>query len=266
MTTEELKEIVETNKEWRINNENNNFEVNLIQKLQEIEVIIKVKSGDIIKYIFNDINYAFAAIESWAYYIKRWALDDENYVILEPSAYWTIYKKVTNGKLLILDTKYQMWVNDEKSRFLRPKEIMNENNRAVYGLFFKGECFYIGSTGDYIERWKQHYIEFQNGTNEMYNQFHNYQEYLEYKVLENIESVEKMLGRSLDKGVRIFEEIERLYIVKLKPPFNKEGVKCDYVYHSKDAPWNKGLRYKELDKIEKGVEKHIKSIKVYKLK
>lgn len=262
MTTKELKEIMEMNKEWRTND---NFEVNLIQRPQEIEAIIKVKSGDVIKYISNNINYIFAAIESWGYHIKEWALDNENRVILEPSAYWTIYKNTTNGRMLILGTGCQMWVNDKESRFLLPEEVMNGNNRAVYGLFFKGECFYIGSTSDYIERWKQHYIEFQNGTNEMYNQFHNHQEYLEYKVLENIESVEKMLGRSLDKGVRVFEEVEKLYIIKLKPPFNKEGVKCDYVYHSKDAPWNKGLRYKELDKIEKGVEKHIRNIKVYKL-
>ena len=175
--------------------------------------------------------YALLAERLWNSVIAdNYRLLPNNIIYLEPSTYWTIYKKIKNGKSFIKGIGYKMLVNGVQHTFpitdfyFHPIDIEMNGSRGVYGIYYQDKLLYIGSTNNFERRWTEHYNNFINKdkSQPMYQIDDIDTDLLDFQVLEDDTSVEYMFGIE-EPSMWIYNLIEGIYIKVLKPIYNIAG-------------------------------------------
>jgi hypothetical protein len=86
------------------------------------------------------------------------------------------------------------WFPDTSYYFSNQETPLGE--RAIYGIYYQGTLFYIGSTGTGVEqRWKEHHECFKEGSdlNLMYQRGYDPME-VQYKTLKTASELQEELG------------------------------------------------------------------------
>lgn len=178
-----------------------------------------------------------AMIYVWKEKIKnQFTLDENNHtIILEASLYWDIFKKVNYGRE-ILKKSYK--INGIPYRFCEPSYYFNTPERqlaenwGIYGIYYKDELWYIGSTkAGFITRWTEHAKNFQagQGTNKMYaaGKILGLED-IHFEELLSAEEIQDSLSLLTPLGAGILKVIEFSYIKALKPAYNVLGISAPF--------------------------------------
>ena len=166
---------------------------------------------------------------------------DKKLIHVQPSQFWTIYKKIEEGKNIlkavgVLGGKIKVNENfysfPDTDYYFQKEENNNFSTRGVYGIYFREELIYIGSSStDVLERWTQHAQSFT--THSPQNQMYKIQdlEDIEFKLLYEDKEINEMLPikqKVVSTGTIQF--VEQLLIKTLKPRYNIQGIAEPFQY------------------------------------
>lgn len=209
-------------------------------------VTYKTVLGDIFSATFYTKKsgiYAPVFIKIMDYICDNYILKKEKKLIfLPPTQYWTIYKKIEEGPTIlravgILGKSFS--VNGERYSFPHTDYYFHQDKneqkdiiRGVYGIYFRGDLIYVGSSStDVIERWTQHANNF--SAHSPISAMYKIQdlEDIEFKMLWEDKDINDMLPipqKVVSSGTIQF--VEQLLIKTFKPRYNIEGVSAPFKY------------------------------------
>ena len=222
-------------------------------KIEENEKGYKIVSyttafGDVFKATFYSKKkeiYTTIFIEIMKIIGTNYSLNSSKKLIhLSPTQFWTIYKKIEEGKNIlkavgVLGGKFK--VNEtfysfpNTDYYFHQEENNNFSTRGVYGIYFREELIYIGSSStDILERWSQHAKDFI--IHSPHSQMYKIQDLddIEFKLLYEDKEINEMLPikqKVVSTGTIQF--VEQLLIKTLKPRYNIQGVIEPFQYKGK---------------------------------
>lgn len=149
-------------------------------------------------------------------------------IVLPSNIFWRIYKKNAIAKEMLHTLGFE--IEGTKYKIVDRDYYFPQNMQVVYGIYYNTDLIYIGSSGNYIDRWKQHDINFRNKVEqEMYAAGFDADK-IEYRVLIEGSKVFEDLGAKPDQW--ILENVEKFMIEWLQPRYNKEGKSQDFVFRA----------------------------------
>lgn len=189
--------------------------------------------------------YAITFIEIMNIIGTNYILNSNKKLIhLQPTQFWTIYKKIEEGKNIlgavgVLGGKIKVNENfysfPDTNYYFQKEENNNFSTRGVYGIYFREELIYIGSSStDILERWTQHAKSFT--VHSPQNQMYKIQDLddIEFKLLYEDKEINEMLPikqKVVSTGTIQF--VEQLLIRTLRPRYNIQGVVEPFQYKGK---------------------------------
>ena len=213
--------------------------VNIDNDIVEIET----NQGDKIKLIYstkkqNKDKLKVVAAHIWQTFITDYQILPEGIIYLKPKIYWEIYKRIDLGKDFIKGIGYTMYVNNNKSSFPATSFYFSNQTvgqKGVYGIYYKNELMFIGSSSDLLDTWKKHDHKFRLGA---YSEITNPNE-VEYRILESSDTINFDRNYS-GWSMWLYELMEYAYIRALKPKWNQNGISSPFHFYADpgDLPTN----------------------------
>lgn len=165
-------------------------------------------------------------------------------IYLEPTLYWTIYKKCPYGKEMIKRT-VPYFSENIQYHFCQPAFYFEDHDfdedYGVYGLYTKeDELVYVGYTKSGFEsRWKKHLDNLDNPNGQFLYQTFKIDELEMRPIVSAHELKEKYKIHSISS--HMLELMEYAVIAATQPRGNTEGVKTPYTFRSNNKLMNKDL-------------------------
>lgn len=194
--------------------------------------------GDKVEQIFyspKKKEYSTCALKFWETYNTQYLLLEEGYIYYPANIFWTLYKQIcqsiarnVGSKLYINGVQYSF---PSTSFYLDGATNQMAEKRGIYGIYYKDELIYIGSTcQDFQIRWQEHIQNFKNyqvPKNAMYR-----------LPLEDISFAVLLSGKEFKEVTRegmsswMVEFAEWCFIKACQPTFNKAGNTENFKFHS----------------------------------
>lgn len=172
---------------------------------------------------------------------KVWDLIQDNYTLieqghliyLEPSLYWTIYKKLDCGKNIIkLTIPYHL--GKDNYHFCQPQFYFEDHeftdDYGIYGLYHGDDLIYIGLTKQgFDKRWEQHKDGLDNGAPQKLYTFGLRSNDVEMRPLIRAQDIKELMPKEVKQvSMQVLEFMEYALLKVLRPIGNVQGVSTSY--------------------------------------
>lgn len=221
--------------------------IKIVKEEKIVELFYYPGNKDEIKMIFKSPKretYAQKASLFWKGLIKgEYEVLPSGQVWLPPKIYWNIYKRVADGKNILLGVGNQLYINGNKCSFLSPQDYFTNIStgekivKGVYGIYYKEELLYIGSSvsKDVNERWLEHQENFKQRS--IINQMYSYIPLdeigeIEYRLIISEDELKEKVGEENYSNWGI-QFAEASLIIAEKPKFNVIGKEDRFIFNAK---------------------------------
>lgn len=236
-------------------------EFNIIEEDKQVILEGTTHQGDQVKMIFSSsvrrLQHAQIAKALWEEKGTYHFIDDT--IMFQPTIYWKYYKRVEWGKEVLTQVKSLLFINGQEKRFAATGAYFKTKNElyGIYGIYYKNELWYVGSSSDMIHRWQQHNQNFKwrSSSKPMYEQRIDPAE-VEYRVIFSGEDLSKWIGVE-QISMWLVEFAEMITIKLLQPKFNLDGAEdaLSFTFQAKqgDIPvdyWAMVKEYLEKERID----------------
>lgn len=196
-------------------------------EIEKLDLTIVLNNDDTIKVKCTSKYELINVLECWITYITSFYIDGK-IIALSPEIYWELYKGSNkNFAMSQMDINYNgNWYKLAERSYYFP-----QGKQGVYGIYYENELIYIGSSSNYIERWREHNINFRQkkvDVSKMYGMDYD-ADLLEYKILAESKEFEK-IPRVKTVDMWIMENVEKFLIEKYQPKFNIEGIEKQFEF------------------------------------
>ena len=193
--------------------------------------------GDKVEQIFYNPKkkeYSRCALSFWETYNTEYLLLEEGYIYYPANIFWTLYKKICQSMAKNIGSK--LYINDVQYKFPSTNFYLDgvtnqmAEKRGVYGIYYKDDLIYIGSTCQGFQtRWKEHVKNFKDCQVIKNAMYRLPLEDISFAVLFSGEEFKEVTRENMSSWM--IEFAEWCFIKAYKPPFNIAGNTENFKFH-----------------------------------